>query len=274
MSETPRDVGETTPSEVGEGAGIVLRTVGRVGLVSYGLVHVLVAALAVQVAFGDRERADKKGALQAVASTGPGLVLLWVVAVGLAALVVWQLAEAVLGHRGVPLRQRALRVAINLAEAGLFGVLGWSAASTAAKGGAPSSQPSFASVALGWPGGPVLVGLAGVAVVIGSAYAVRRGVQHTFLRELDLRGAGLRRSTLVTRVGQVGWMALGVAYGVPGVLIVIAAVRYDPASPTTLDSALQVLADQPYGPPLLVLLALGLVAFGVHCLFDARYRRA
>jgi hypothetical protein len=257
-----------------EQAGVALRAVGRVGLVSYGVVHVLVAALAVQVAFGDREKADKKGALQAIASTGPGVVLLWVVTVGLVALVVWQLAEAVLGHHRSPPRQRALRVAINLAEAGLFGVLAYSAGSVAAKGGAPSTAPSFASVVLGWPGGPVLVGLAGVGVVVGAGYAVRRGLQHTFLRELDLRGAGLRRSTQVTRVGQLGWVALGVAYGVPGVLLVVAAVQFDPAQPTTLDSGLQALADQPYGPALLVALALGLVAFGVYCFFDARYRKA
>lgn len=261
-------------SSTAEQAGVAVRAVGRVGLVSYGVVHVLLAALAVQVAFGDRERADKKGALQAIASTGPGVVLLWVVTVGLVALVLWQLAEAVLGHHRSPPRQRALRVAINLAEAGLFGVLAYSAGSVAAKGGAPSTQPSFASVVLGWPGGPVLVGLAGVGVVVGAGYAVRRGLQHAFLRELDLRGAGLRRSTLVTRVGQLGWVALGVAYGVPGALLVVAAVQFDPAQPTTLDAGLQAVADQPYGPALLVALALGLVAFGVYCVFDARYRKA
>jgi hypothetical protein len=262
------------PDGTTERAGAVLRTVGRLGLLAYGVVHLLVAGLAVQVAFGERERADKKGALQAVAGTGAGVVLLWVVVVGLCALVVWQLAEAVLGHRGSPPRERALRVLINLAEAGLFGTLAWSAGAIAAKGGAPSTEPSVASKVLALPGGPVLVGLAGVVVVVGSAYAVRRGVRHTFLRELDLRGAGLRRSTLVTRVGQVGWAALGVAYGVPGVLLVAAAVRYDPAAPTTLDAGLQAVADQPWGPALLVLLALGLVAFGVYCFFDARYRRA
>lgn len=271
MSDTTAEPHDVTAAE---GAGVALRSVGRVGLVSYGVVHVLIAALAVQVALGDRERADKKGALQAVAGTGAGLVLLWVVAAGLVALVVWQLAEVVLGHRGSPPRQRALRVAINLAEAGLFGVLAYSAASTAAKGGQPSSEPSFAAVVFGLPFGPLLVGLAGLGVIVGSGYAVRRGVQHTFLRELDLRGAGLRRSTRVTRVGQVGWIALGVAYGVPGALLVTAAVRYDPAQPTTLDAGLQALADRPWGPPLLVVLALGLVAFGVYCLYDARYRRA
>lgn len=153
-------------------------------------------------------------------------------------------------------------------------MLAWSAGSIAAKGGAPSTGPSFASMVLALPGGPVLVGLAGVGVIVGSAFAVRRGITHGFLRELDLRGAGLRRSTLVTRVGQVGWVALGFAYGVPGALLVVAAVRYDPAQPTTLDAGLQAVADEPYGPFLLVVLALGLLAFGLYCAYDARYRRA
>ena len=64
MSDTTAEPHDVTAAE---GAGVVLRSVGRVGLVSYGVVHVLIAALAVQVALGDRERADKKGALQAVA---------------------------------------------------------------------------------------------------------------------------------------------------------------------------------------------------------------
>ena len=262
------------PDETSERAQLLVRTIGRVGLLCYGLVHAFVAVLAVRVALGEKERADKKGALQAVAETPAGVALLWVVVVGLSALVVWQLAEAVLGHRRVPARQRAVRILVNLAEAGLFGVLAYSAGSIAAKAGAPSTTPSFATVVLGLPGGPLLVGLAGLVVVGGSAFAVRRGLRRTFLRDLDLRGAGLNRSTLVTRVGTVGWAALGVAYGVPGALLVVAAVRYDPAQPTTLDAGLQAVADEPWGPLLLVLLAVGLVAFGVYCAFDARYRRA
>ena len=103
---------------------------------------------------------------------------------------------------------------------------------------------------------------------------MRRGVTAGFLRDLDLRGAGLNRSRLVTRIGRLGWAALGVAYGIPGVLLVMAGATYDPAAPTGLDAGLQRVADESYGPLLLVLLALGLVAFGVYCLFDARYRKA
>jgi hypothetical protein len=249
----------------------VVRALGRLGLVAYGAVHLLLAGLLVRVAFGDRKRVDKKGALAEIAETGPGVVVLWVIALGLAAMVVWQLGEAIWEHQGLPPGRHALRSMINCAEAALFGVLAYSAWSIATGNG---SKKSFATAVFELPGGRWLVALGGLVVVVGSAFAVRRGLTGGFLRELDLRGAGLNRSRLVTRIGRAGWAALGVAYGVPGVLLVLAGATYDPAAPTGLDAGLQLLADEPYGPLLLALLALGLAAFAVYCLFDARYRKA
>jgi Domain of Unknown Function (DUF1206) len=251
-----------------------LRLLARFGLVAYGAVNVLIASLVVQIAFGQAERADKKGALQEIGETGPGVVLLWMVTAGFVALVIWQLGEAVLGHAGVPGPQRALRIAVNVAEATIFGILAYSAGSVAAAGGKSTGKPSFAQVVFDLPGGRWLVGLAGLGLVVAGGWAVWRGVTHAFLRDLDLRGAGLNRSQLVTRIGQVGWTALGVVYGIPGVLLVIAAVRYDSERPAGLDSGLKALAGEPYGPVLLIVLAAGLLAFAVHCLFDARYRKA
>ena len=190
----------------------VVRALGRVGLVAYGVVHLLLAGLLVRVAIGDRKRVDKKGALAEIAETGPGVVLLWVIAVGLAAMVVWQLGEAIWEHQGLPPGRRALRSTINLAEAALFGVLAYSAWSIATGNG---SKKSFATAVFELPGGRWLVALGGLVVIVGSAYAVRRGLTGGFLRELDLRGAGLNRSRLVTRIGRLGWAALGVAYGDP-----------------------------------------------------------
>lgn len=251
-----------------------MRAVGRVGLVAYGAVHLLIAVLAVRVAIGDgRRAADKSGALGAIASTGPGVALLWVIVAGLAALVVWQAAEAVFGHRECPPRQRLLRAGVNVAEAAIFAALAWTAAKTAASGGEPAAGSSDAGVLFALPGGRSLVGLLGLGVVALAGYAVYRGVTAAFLRELDLRGAGLRRSFLVTRVGRVGWTALGCAYATIGVLLIVAAARFDPAQPVGLDAGLRALGAQPFGQVLLVLLAGGLAAFGVHCFFDARYRR-
>ena len=57
-------------------------------------------------------------------------------------------------------------------------------------------------------------------------------------------------------------------------MFIVAATTYDPTTPTTLDSGLRALAAEPYGAPLIVALSMGLVAFGVYCFFDARYRKA
>lgn len=268
------DAGEVVDQAEAVADSRAMRAVGRVGLVAYGAVHLLIAVLAVQVALGGGGQADKSGALAAIAATGPGVVLLWVIVVGLAALVVWQLAEAVWGHRDQPPGRRVLRIAINVAEAAIFGALGWSAAKAAATGGQPSSGGSDAGALFALPGGRLLVGLLGIGVLALAGYAVYRGVTAAFLRELDLRGAGLRRSFLVTRIGRAGWVALGVAYGSIGVLLVVAAVRFDPAQPVGLDAGLKTLGAQPFGQALLVLLALGVALFGVHCFFDARYRKA
>lgn len=268
------DEGDLGAADVAEKIGDhpVLHALGRIGLVSYGVVHLLIALLAVRIALGDPGRADKAGALQTVAATGFGRVLLWVVALGLVALVLWQLAEVLFGHRGLPLAQRVRRTAVDLAEAVVFGLLAKTAADVAADGGAPPSSKPVPSAILELPGGPFLLVLAGLGITAVAGYAVYRGLSEAFLRDLDLRGAGLRRSLLVMRLGRVGWPALGVAYGTSGVLLVVAAVRYDPTQPVGLDAGLKALGAQPFGQLLLLVLAAGLAVFGVYSLFDARHR--
>jgi hypothetical protein len=64
-----------------------------------------------------------------------------------------------------------------------------------------------------------------------------------------------------------------VAYGIAGVLVIAAAVTYDPEKARGLDAALKTLASQSYGPWLLALIALGIAAFGVYCFFQAKYRK-
>ena len=75
-------------------------------------------------------------------------------------------------------------------------------------------------------------------------------------------------------MGRIGWAALGLVYGFPGVLFIVAATTYSPETPMSLDSGLRTVAGEPYGPPLIIALALGLAAFGIYCFFDARYRKA
>jgi hypothetical protein len=75
------------------------------------------------------------------------------------------------------------------------------------------------------------------------------------------------------RTGQVGFIAKGIAIALIGMLVVIAALRFDPNEASGLDTALKTLATQPFGPYLLIAVALGLACYGVFCFFDARYHR-
>jgi hypothetical protein len=255
--------------DVAEQAAKPVRLLARVGLVAYGVINFIVAALIVQVALGDHERADKKGALQEIAETGLGRALLWVVVVGLAALVVVRLVDAVSAYRRFSGRRRVGRMAVAVGEAVVYAVLARSAATIAQAQGGDSFSKSVVAALFGLPGGPFLVGLVGVALVAAGGYAVWHGVRRGFLADLALPS---RLRTPVTVLGTVGWTALGAAGGTAGVLLVAAAVQFDPAAPVGLDAGIRALADQPFGSVLLLVLAAGLAVFAVFCLFDARYR--
>ena len=261
-----RSTRQVHPQEVAEQAARPVRLAARLGLVAYGLVNLVLAGLIGQVAVGRKERADKKGALQEIAETGVGLMLLWVAVAGLVALVIVRLIDAVSAARE---HEGAGRIGLAIGEAVVFGVLARSAATIAQAEGGDSFSRSVVAGLFGLPGGPFLVGLVGVALVAAGAYAVVDGVRRAFLREMA-PPARLRR--LVTVLGVAGWTTLGVAGGTAGVLLVGAAVRFDPAAPVGLDAGIRTLAQQSFGPALLLVLAAGLAVFAVFCLFDARYR--
>src|SRR3954466_11776856 len=75
------------------------RVLVAVGLVSYGVVYLLIAWIARRVAWGGGGDASQQGALRTLARTGAGPVLLAVTAVGLLTLALWQAVEAGVGHR-------------------------------------------------------------------------------------------------------------------------------------------------------------------------------
>ncbi len=78
----------------------LVQWLGRFGDLCYGIVHVLVAVLALRVAFGrSSNELDQRGAVGAIASAPFGGVLLWVIAVGLFAFGIWQVLAAAVGFR-------------------------------------------------------------------------------------------------------------------------------------------------------------------------------
>lgn len=255
-----------------------IQVLGRFGDACYGVVYLVVSWLALQIAFGDPgTEADQRGAITTIAAQPYGVVLLWVLAIGLVAFGVWQLLAAVAGYRWMTTKRR--RATRRLTAAGRGIVVLVIAAFTlrllagGASGGGNSGQQEMTARLLAVPGGRVLVFVIGLAVLVAAVLSARRGMRKRFLMELDLTGAAMATRRYVRWSGAIGYLAKGVAWAVIGVLLCVAAVQLDPNRAGGLDKALRTLAVQPFGVALLVAVALGFVAFGIYSFADARYRR-
>ncbi len=254
-----------------------LEHLARIGLIAYGVVHLLLAWLALQLAWGggSGQSADQAGALATLAEQPLGRPLLWLLAVGLVALAAWQAAEVLrwrsrLSSTGDARKKALEKVVKSVAKAVLYAVLAVLAVRTATSGGSSGGQQSAAGV-FGWPAGRWLVALVGLVVIGVGVYLVHKGVSKRFLEEVDLGSASPQTTRLVTRLGQAGFPAKGVALGVVGGLLVYAAVTFDPARAGGLDGALRTILGAPFGQVLLTLVAVGIAAFGAYCFVRARY---
>jgi len=254
-----------------------LDRVARVGLAGRGLLYLTVAFLAVGISRGQGgENADKQGAVRALAATTFGSVVLIFLVVGFFGLALWQAAEAAWGRRDES--DDAKRTAKRAASAGKALVYALLAASTASvllgsdnAGGGRESEVTARVLEL--PGGRGLVGLGGLVLVGVGGWLVARGVRRKFEKHLDTGAMPKRLRSAAALGGAVGHSARGVVAGLAGLLLVKAALDYDPRQAKGIDGTLRTIAEQPYGRVLLLLAALGLAAFGLFCFVEARYRR-
>ncbi|GAA2136343.1 DUF1206 domain-containing protein [Glycomyces algeriensis] len=251
-----------------------LELLARGGFIGYGVIHLLFAWLALQVAFGGSSgETDQSGALTALAQQPAGEFLVIAISIGLVAMAVWQAFEAVIGECGS--REAIAERVVSGCRAVLylyFAYLGYKVVSGANASQSQSQQSSAASM-MDSGGGRFLVGLAGVVVAGIGIGLVVYGLKKKFQKHLNTgqMNPSVRRTML--RLGMAGYTTKGVAYGIAGALIVSAAVNYDPKQAGGLDAALKTLAGTPWGPWLLGLVALGIACFGVYCFFQVKYRK-
>ena len=263
--------------QAGESDG--LEQLARVGLLAYGVVHLLVAWLALQLAWGGGgESADQSGAMRTLAESPVGTPLLWLVAVGLIALAVWQAAEVLRWRRGWSAsgkaRTKAIRKSGNaLIKAIIYVTLAVLAIRFATGSGKSSSQSQQETTAgvFAWPAGQWLVGALGLVLIGAGAWHIRKGLTKHFMKQIDTSKASPSAVRLVTRLGQVGFPGKGIALAGVGALLIWAAVTFDPSKARGLDGAMHEILGLPFGQILLTLVALGIAAFGAFCFVRARY---
>lgn len=252
-----------------------MAALARFGLAVRGFVYLVIGWLAVQIALGRRtHEANQRGALVTLASHPFGQVLLWILGFGFGAYALWRLSEAAFGtaaegRKAGPRLQSLVRGIVYAS----FAVTTFSFIAGTSNQTQSRQQETTTAKLMKHGYGRWLVGIVGVIVIVVGIGMIIEGLRKKFEKQLrmnDLHGA---TRTVVVRLGMVGTTARGIVFAVAGALLVQAAVRYEPAKSTGLDGALRTLADRPYGPWLLGVIALGLLAFGVYGLTTARYAK-
>jgi hypothetical protein len=248
---------------------------GRAGLVAKGVIYGLIGLLALAIPLGLGGKAtDREGALRTVASAPFGEVVLITLAIGFAGYAIWRFVQAFLdrddegtGPKGLAKRAGYLGRGLLYAASAFvaFGIV-------AGLGSGGSSEKEETARVLDLPLGRWIVGAVGLAFLGAGIYNVYRSLTGKFRKHLREHEMGGTERQWAIVVGVVGHAARGVVFGLIGIFLTRAAWEYDSQEAIGIDGALRKVAEQPYGEALLGAVAVGLFAYGLYCLVQARYR--
>lgn len=251
-----------------------LDVVARFGFAVLAIVHVLIGIIALQIAFGGNGEAEPTGALERLAGGTLGPWTMWACAVGCLGLAAWQFSEATLRARHLPTGEQVSKTISSGSLSIIYGSMAFTFARFAFGGKADSSESTrdFTAAMMGSPFGVfVILAVGGTVFGIG-VYFVFKGILRKFRPELR-HFEDTRRGALIEILGVIGHVAKGLALILVGVLFVAAVVTHDPERSTGLDGSLKALTDHPFGMPLLISIAVGLICYGAFALVRSKFGR-
>ncbi|MGW9130131.1 DUF1206 domain-containing protein [Streptomyces sp. NPDC055681] len=250
----------------------------RAGFVARGVIYVLIGVLSFRIALSDGggKQADRGGAIAEIAEKPFGTVLLWLLGVALAGMALWRLSEVAFGQAG-PDGKKASKRAMAAGRFVFYGFVSYSVLSYAAgergSGSSDKDSQDVTAKALDWPGGQWIVVVAGIAVAAAGVWIAVRAIRHKFHQHLKMFEMPEKTRKAIDFLGMFGGAARGIVFAVAGLFAVVAAVQHKPGKAKGMDDTLRSFTETPAGPWLLVLIAVGLAAFGVFSWANARWRK-
>ncbi len=250
----------------------------RLGYGVRGLIYITMGLLAIQVVLGKGGGlTTPQGAISTIGKQPAGLLLLWIVLIGLISYSLWGVVRAVFDPlnkgkdaKGLMARFGFLMSAFGYAVMILptYGyIMGASHATSA------SQTEKIITAVIAMPGGRWAIGLIGLAVMVAGVYQVYLGISSKFERQFQIYALTPKEVQLTTNIARFGTAARGVVLAIVGSLVMLAAYRVNPSQPVGMDTALATLMHQPYGIWLVGIVALGLIAFGFYSVLGAVWFR-
>lgn len=240
-----------------------LEMLTRIGFAARGIMYVLIGYLALRSGRSE----DGSGALGYLAE-GSGKLLLAAMALGFVAYAVWRLSEALIDTEGHGSDAKGTAVRAGGAASGIIHLgLAFLAVKLAfgQQGGTGEGARQGTETALNLPGGALLVGLAGLALIATGLWQILKAVRADFLRQLDGRASQL---PWVMWLGRAGYAARGLVFLIMGWFFVQAGWASEASEAGGMGAALGSLSGD-----LRTTVALGLLLFGLFSFVEARYRR-
>lgn len=251
----------------------------RVGYGVRGLIYITIGLLAVDLILGKNSAPpDQQGAIAMIGKQPAGLILLWIVLIGLISYSLWGVIRAVFDplHKGSDLKGLLAR-SEYLVSAISYGLLilptyGYIRGTGGATSQGAQMQQSIASI-IKMPWGEWIIGLTGIVVIVGGLRQIYEGLNASFDKQFKTYAMSAREVMWATQLGRWGTAARGLVFTLVGGSLCLAAYQANSRQVVGLDTALTGLLHQPYGVWLLGLVALGLISFGVYSVLTAIWFR-
>lgn len=257
-----------------------METLARFGYVAKGFVYGAIAILALLTAFsvGGGKTTGTSGALQTISEQPFGQILLILIAIGLVGYVIWRLIQAISDPENQGTDAKSILKRLGYAISGItYAAVAFNAALLAfgngGGSGSSSSKQDWTATVMQQPFGRWLVGLAGAIIIGLGFYRIYRAYKTKFRKNLNMSELNSQQKNWLVNISRFGIAARGVVFIMLGFFVMQAAHQYNPQKVKGLDGALYTLTQQPFGKVLLTLMALGLLAYAVYLMLQARYRR-
>jgi Domain of Unknown Function (DUF1206) len=243
-------------------AAAQLTMLTRLGFAARGLLYLVIAYLVIST--GRTE--DPAGALNYL-QQGGGKPVLYVVTIGLLAYGLWRLSDAVFDIERHGSDNKAVLKRLGAAASALIHFfLAWQAVKLiqgASTGGGSGASEGAGSV-LQLPGGGMMLIVAGLILLATGVYQLVKAAKGSYLKHLEPRIAA---QPWAKWTGRLGYAARGIVFLITGAFIANAGLGEQANEAGGMAEALSWL-DSPWD----MIVAFGLLAFGLFSLIEARYR--
>lgn len=253
-----------------------IEVLARTGYAARGIVYLVIGFFAVLAAFGRSEAKGTEGALASILSQPFGTVLVGIVAFGLAAFCIWRLVQAIRDTddhgaeaKGVAIRGGLAASGLSYAALALLAISMARGTRSGSEGGGGDPSGAWLAAAhdagVGWL---LVYGVAALLFVVGAAHiikGIRAGFEKYFRCPDDIMG-------WLRPLGRFGLIARGLVFLIVAALVVSGGLAYNAENRPGLADALQAVQGYSFGWLILLVIALGLAAFGAYSIAEARYR--